>query len=430
MHLHEPVSGTRERIRTLHVRRPRFEQQPAGARRAPADLIETLRPEVVSGRRLGRGELAAAPHDQCLGVGEDVHLVLVRHLPRQPDRLAPEPLLTIRRIPGRIERRPDRGVEEHARDLNLRASEAARSKEPQLVFPDGAADGRVEVVELADVIGRRQPAAAQLVGQVVALQRVVRIEAEDVQLERVATLLRDHVDQHAAGRALGRDAAGLNRRLLYRRRVEDVARGAGVHVQGVHAVVQELDAALAVERVPVRRVGRVDAGRAAHVGSADESGNDADERRQRSRARRQRRQELVGNHRLLPDVLYVDQRARSRHGHRLFERSNRQVRVHRCGEPCRQLNPFPSDGVEATETEGHRIRARSKVDDVVAPLAVCGHGADLLDENRTGGFHRHTREYPARRVPDQSGNAACLLRPRTWHQHDQRQETGPYDPRP
>ena len=44
--------------------------------------------------------------------------------------------------------------------------------------------------------------------------------------------------------------------------------------------------------------------------------------------------------------------------------------------------------------EGDRVGARPQIDDVVAALAVGDDDADLLDERRTGGFHRDAGQAP------------------------------------
>ena len=131
------------------------------------------------------------------------------------------------------------------------------------------------------------------------------------------------------------------------------------------------------------------------------------------RTGRQRREQLGRNHFLLADVLRIDQRSRSGHRDRLCKCTDLHVGVDGRRKPRGQCDPVSLERVEARQTEGHHVRAGAQADDVEAPLAVRHDGADLFDQGRTGGFHRHARQHPARRISDHSGDAARLLRPRS-----------------
>ena len=63
-----------------------------------------------------------------------------------------------------------------------------------------------------------------------------------------------------------------------------------------------------------------------------------------------------------------------------------------------------------------------EVDDVVAPLAVGGRGADLLDQRRTRGLDGDAGQHPAGRISDDARDAARLLGERGMREEQEDQD--------
>ena len=139
-----------------------------------------------------------------LEIGKKAHLVLRRGLQREASGVVPQ-VLVGNRGSGEIRRVDGRAlglVEELACNLVLVTGFAKRAEEPQPVLADWTAKRCVEAVNVESLVDGRQAPCTQRVGQVVALQMLVRVQARETATEGVATLLRNHVHGRAAGRAL------------------------------------------------------------------------------------------------------------------------------------------------------------------------------------------------------------------------------------
>jgi hypothetical protein len=79
--------------------------------------------------------------------------------------------------------------------------------------------------------------------------------------------------------------------------------------------------------------------------------------------------------------------AGARDGNRFRELSNREVGVHRRGEPRRQLDALTAECAEAGQRKRHRVGARSKVADFVDTLVV---GDDIADLSINAGLAAST----------------------------------------
>ena len=127
---------------------------------------------------------------------------------------------------GHVDERRRVGVEEAVGDRLVHAPVAERRVEPDLVLRDRAADRRVEVPDLrratltlvrllfgvegrvAGEVAARARLAERRRPAVVRRPRRRRVVAEHDAVERVAAVLRHHVDAHAALAHLGRVGAG------------------------------------------------------------------------------------------------------------------------------------------------------------------------------------------------------------------------------
>ena len=202
----------------VRQRQAAFEEQTVGHRRGPAHLREVGRSRVVVDDRIGRQQPVRRPLTVEMVADLLVHLllgadlVLGRNLPRQAQALVAV-AIALEGGPARIRRVDVRTlrveVVEHPRDGLIRLPESHRPEEPQRVFLDRAAQRGIHVVDEVHPIDRRQTAVLQVLGQVVALERVVGERAEEVPLEGVAAVLRNHVAPDAAHLALGRETGCL-----------------------------------------------------------------------------------------------------------------------------------------------------------------------------------------------------------------------------
>ena len=136
---------------------------------------------------------------------------------------------------------------------------------------------------------------------------------------------------------------------------------------------------------------------------------------------RKRLEDLVRDDGLLADVLNVHDRAGARYRDRLLERAHAHLGVGRCGEPCRQLNPFPLERTEAGKDERDRIGPRPQVDNLVVALVVRDDGANLFNQRWAGRFYRDPGQHAARRVSHRSPDGARRrgLRPRGAVKHQE-----------
>ena len=89
-----------------------------------------------------------------------------------------------------------------------------RAEEPELVADDRSAHVEVEVLHVLNEVAIQESSRPERIVVVVALPSVRGAAEEAATLERVAAVLRDHVDAHASGRDFGRQRAGLEHDLL------------------------------------------------------------------------------------------------------------------------------------------------------------------------------------------------------------------------
>ena len=89
-------------------------------------------------------------------------------------------------------------------------------------------------------------------------------------------------------------------------------------------------------------------------------------------------------------VLEVNDGGRPRDRDGFRDRADAELDINVRREPRRQFNPLAHDRVEATKREGHSIRARTQLDDLVSARAVGEDSADLFDQRGTPGFDGDT----------------------------------------
>ncbi len=275
----------------------------------------------------------------------------------------------------------------------------------------------IAVLLKATDILTRQVAGHQLVGDVVRFDGQPGVAEAQPTGELIAAVPLDDVDLHAAGVAIGADAARLDNDLRERRLVEDEhAIGNPDHL--AHAVHNRLRHRRAMQREGVlRRV--VDAAdavlRRLLQGGA---GNHAGQSREAAGGR-ERLQRLALKLRLLPRTLDIDHRRFRRHRDRLVNGPDAHLHVDRRGEVSRQRQRVTLQRSETGKGEGHGVFARAQIHEPVDTTLV-GHGnADLLDQRWAGRFDRDTGKHRPRGVAHHARNAAGLRIRVAWpvHQH-------------
>jgi hypothetical protein len=310
-----------------------------------------------------------------------------------------------------------------------------RGEEPQRVLQDRAAQRRVDVIQLLDLVNRGQPLRPQPIVQVAALQRAVAEVSEQEAAVAIAPFLRNQVDADAAVRRLGRVSAKLEVELLYFGGIGGVAAVAAVtrqpreavqlghHVLRVAAVDRDVspfagEAADVLSRRTIR-IGRHHAGN--HLADCLEA----------PRAR-QRIQDLARDDLALNRVVDVHRWRVAGDGDALFQRPDRQVGVDRRGERGRQRDAAADSRGESGQRERHVIDAGPQVDDRVAAFPVGDRGPRALDQRRARRLDGHTWEHRARDITHQPGNPGRLPmhRPDCGNrEHDRdRHRTAPLQP--
>ena len=285
-------------------------------------------------------------------------------------------------------------VEEHVRDVELRARIERGHVEPHLVRPNRTAEAGIEVPQLSHRIGRAQSLSPQIVREVVRLHAVRRNAPEHRSVERVAAFARDDVDAHAAGRHVGGIGRVVERHFLDARHAVDQTCGeAGrrhrVHRNAVHRCPAVI-APAAMRRHPRRRV---------DDGAADVLRNV----RRDAGIERAERPDVATRGDILDDVaiddalaggvLDINGRRFAGHGERLLERTHRQTAVHRRGEVAGHLDPFTLQRVEAGEHERHGVAARRQVDDLILAGAIRHGGTNFFDEGGTRRLNGDARQH-------------------------------------
>ena len=256
----------------------------------------------------------------------------------------------------------------------------------------------------------RDAPGAQLVAQVVTLQALAGVKTGPHERKRVAAFLGDQIHRDSRRVGLRRDAPDFNRRFLHRRRIHEVARRpVSAIVVGLHAVIGEFGATLAVHGVGYDVARRPKTPGAADIGPALQPGDQLGVADQTLPAAWQHVEQLVGEHGLLPDVLYVNDGAGPGHGDRFFDAANTELHIDCRREAGGQLDSFPDDRAEAGEKETDRIGPWPQVDDVIAALPIGDRNSLLLDQGWARGCYGDAGQHAARIVPHFTRNAACLL---------------------
>ena len=167
-------------VQRLAVRRQAsVEQQPRRDRRRPAHRGKVALGQLELVGRLGRHRGAIAEDVTQLVRVEEAELVLLVRLPRDAAvdvGLDDERVGLLREIGlvGPLRRVARVQVEVQAREIRVVHLPARRREEPELVANDRPANRSVDVVRLLERVDLRQPARAQIVGEVVGLERRVR----------------------------------------------------------------------------------------------------------------------------------------------------------------------------------------------------------------------------------------------------------------
>ena len=191
------------------------------------------------------------------------------------------------------------------------------------------------------------------------------------------------------------DVGDVIRRLVASRRVADV-----------HPLDGEarLDAAAAVDREDREHraaVDVVDVGlQPGHRGQQVAVAADA----------RQRAHRFVVERDLPLRALDVDDGRFAGDGDGLLHAADAQFAVDRDDAGPADDDTITPQGDEPRQSEGDRVGARPQVFHAVSSVVIRHRRADLLDQRRTGGFHRHAWQHGAGRISHEAGDGC--LRPR------------------
>ena len=452
----------------------RFEQKPVGHRGRPLDQVVGKREEVSRVQRFvrrGRQGVGVLP---LLIVVIDAELALRGRLPREPRRLLPEVSSASQSRPERLvqgravrHRRPVEerrtGLADHEvpvgivlRDVVLGFRPSRRQEKPQLVFLDRTAIPGIEVVDRFERARLcLQAAAIQTLdwaaggctrdagsgGVVGPLHGTVRAGHKHEAFEGVAAVARDVIDLHAAAGERRVRARRVDRHFLHRgkagRRAERFAES---NRRGGREAADRLPLFgrfAAMDREVGKRIPRCAAdvlrAKRVRVGHADAAARPKDdpgcERREVDTKTTGRNgvDDFFGHDPLDVRALDVHDRRLARHGDRLGEGPDLQLRVHRGNEGAAELDAFAFERAEPGERKGHRVGARHQTHDLVLAGAVGDGDARLLDQGRTRRLHRHAGDDLPGRVLHGASNRRTSLgvqRPRNdrcAHECEQRE---------
>ena len=273
--------------------------------------------------------------------------------------------------------------------VDLEAAEAA--KEPEPVADDGTAKGVVEVVDQIYRLARRGAAIPEPLGELVLLEAGLAEPEVLLPAERVAALATDHVDPHAAGGRLGRDAARLVDHLLVREMVVVVL--IRPVVAGTHDELPvDRDRGLPDAHAVDRHVGLLGRGRQSDLRPVQLDARNQLGGRLQVVAGGDSVEHLAVEHLDPARRRDVHDRRLTGDGDRLFEGPDRELRVDRGHEAGRQFLVLDHDDRESGQREGHVVRAGTQVDDGVATRPVGDRDATTLDQRRTRRLDGDTRQ--------------------------------------
>ena len=287
---------------------------------------------------------------------------------------------------------------------------------PELVALDRAADFEAEVVDVLDRRARARALRANLVGDVVGLERVVRVVDAAAALEAIGSAARHEVDADAAGLLRRIRAAGRDLHLLHHVEVVVDRRGAGRrHVGDVHAVERPLVVAGAGAAADVARL--LAGLAAADVDAIHRDVRHALEHDPRVARRRDVLQRLEVEGRLGRGGLGVDDRALAADRHRFLNGRDRQLLVDLGREADADDDALADDRLEAGQLELHRVGADRNQRETEAS-GFAARRRLRLDERRAGQRHGCTWQHSAGVVGDSARDFTGLdLRQRRHRTH-------------
>ena len=422
----------------------RLEQQPAAQRRRPL-----RRPDVVEGRavvaRRGRHVLHRAVVVEPLlddAVHVDRELVVLVHLRGQAQQPAGDAVVVdagqllaevvavdvhaVPRVQEVTRHRPVVAPREAVggRLVDLEAAEAA--EEPEPVADDGAAHRGVEVVDQVDRLARRGAAILEPRRELVLLQPGLAVAEVLLPAQRVAPLAADHVDPHAAGGGLGRDAARLVDHLLVRQ-VVVVVLVRPVVARAHHELAVDGDRGLPDAHAVHRHVGLLRRGGQPDLRPVQLDARDQLRGRLQVVPGRDRVEHLAVEHLDPAGRRHVHDGRLAGNRHGFFEGADREHRVDRRHEAGRQFLILDQHGREAGQREGDGVRPGAQVDDGVAARPVGDRDAAPFDQRRTRRLDGHAGQDAAGVVGDLPGDLAAGLGERPgWRQGEtgQRNDDG------
>ena len=289
-------------------------------------------------------------------------------------------------------------VPEHGH-LVLGGVVAGREPEPHAVTLERPAERLVDVEVVDDPVRRAQPCQAQLVGEVAALQVLVREGQERGVRKPVPTVLRHKVDPHAAGRQIGGEGVGVHgdfsRRADVRGLAADVA--AGLKGHRIDAVDGDplIDVAAAMHRHALADV--LDE-RPADVIAAAHGVRHHPRQAKVVAGARQRVDHLGVQHPLLRRAADVHHWRFPGDRDRFLERAHPHLAIDVGNPRAAERDALALDGVESGQREGDHVGAGAKVDELVATVGVGDGRPDFFNQHGTGGFDSNPGHHGTRGV--------------------------------
>ena len=379
-----------------------LEEQLVGHRRGPLHLLDALRVEVAKAVRFGRGRRRrrsaerrrprALAADRLL-IPDERKSASLRCLPRDARCVVLPRAIRERRIvvithPGpRVRIACVLVVIQVQRVLSLPLPADAHVV-PELVLDDRPTDCRIEVVDVIRGVRLENAARCQLWIVVARLHSLREPRVEQHARHRVAALPRDDVDGET-GRLLFAETSRRGHRHF--RCVADVgdvvrrlvAAGRVADIEAVHRQTR-FDAAAAVDREDREHRTGVDV-----VVVGLQARHRVDQVAVAARARESSNGFVVECD-LASRARDVDDRCFTRHRDRLLHAADTHLTVHVRDGRAADDDAFLLHGCEARQRERHGICPGSEILDAVTSVPVADRRANLFNQDRAGGFHRHT----------------------------------------
>ena len=258
-----------------------------------------------------------------------------------------------------------------------------------------------------------------MVVDVVALRPFAGRAEESLTGETIATGLRNEVHRGATDFGLPETAGERDLHFLRVGRVDDVAGCAAAVECGACAQAIDVGAAfVAASAVAVEDAHR---GHQVDLVAAARDGWHQEDQRVVAARRRECVDRGVVDDLLPPCALHVDGRRLASHRNRFLQVTDLQVLVDRDDAGAGDFDTIALHNGESRQRECQAVGAGQEFREAITSRAVAHRGANLFDEDRTGGLNRNARQHRAGGVPNRAGNGRLRVSQR-WHQGHQRHD--------